>query len=61
MVAQAVAVLDDADEFHISGKATIYGILRISVGENSLMGKIGLKKSWSIFDRNNGTIAEIEF
>lgn len=61
MVAQAVAVLDDADEFSISGKATIYGILRISVGENSLMGKIGLKKSWSIFDRNNGTIAEINF
>ena len=61
MVAQAVAVLDDADEFSISGKATFYGILRISVGENSLMGKIGLKKSWSIFDRSNGTIAEIEF
>lgn len=61
MVAQAVAVLDDADEFHISGKATFYGILRISVGQNSLMGKIGLKKSWSIFDRGNGTIAEIEF
>ncbi|MBQ7581154.1 MAG: hypothetical protein IJU39_07610 [Clostridia bacterium] len=61
MVAQAVAVLDDADEFGISGKVTIYGILRISVGENSLMGKIGLKKSWSIFDKNNGTIFEYEF
>lgn len=61
MVTEAVAVLDDADEFHITGKAEIYAVLRVSVGENSLMGKVGLKKSWPIFDRNNGIIASYEF
>ena len=61
MVAEALAVLDDADEFDICGQADFYGILRISVGQNSLLSKIGLSKSWSIFDRNNGTFASITF
>ncbi|MBQ6624462.1 MAG: hypothetical protein IIX39_01420 [Clostridia bacterium] len=61
MVAEALAVLDDADEFDICGQADFYGILRISVGQNSLIGKLGLSKSWSIFDRNNGTFATITF
>ena len=61
MVAEALAVLDDADEFDICGQADFYGILRISIGQNSLIGKLGLSKSWSIFDRNNGTFATITF
>ncbi len=44
MVAEALAVLDDADEFDICGQADFYGILRISIGQNSLIGKLGLTK-----------------
>ena len=61
MVAQAVAVLDDADKFDIAGVAQFYGVLSISVGKNSLMSKIGLSKTWNIFDRSNGVFATINF
>ncbi|MBP9989532.1 MAG: hypothetical protein KBT46_08555 [Ruminococcus sp.] len=45
----------------VGGHADIYGILRISVGTNSVISKIGLKKTWTIFDNSNGKICEINF
>lgn len=45
----------------ISGHADIYGILNVSVGNHSAIGKVGLKKTWTIFDRSNGTFASFEF
>lgn len=35
----------------------LYGILKISVGENSLVDEIGLSDSWTIYDRSNATFA----
>lgn len=48
-------------EIDISGHADIYGILNVSVGNHSAIGKVGLKKTWTIFDRSNGVFASIEF
>ena len=45
----------------IGGHADIYGILKVSVGENSVIDKVGLSKTWTIFDRSNGTFASIDF
>lgn len=45
----------------ISGHADIYGILKVSVGTNSVVDKVGLSKTWTIFDRSNGTFANIDF
>ena len=45
----------------IGGHADIYGILKVSVGTNSVIDKIGLSKTWTIFDRSNGTFASIDF
>ncbi len=53
--------LDFEGEIDIGGYADIYGILHVSVGENSVISKVGLSKTWTIFDRSNGTFAHIEF
>lgn len=45
----------------IGGHADIYGILKVSVGTNSVVDKVGLSKTWTIFDRGNGTFASIDF
>ena len=45
----------------ISGHADIYGILNVSVGNYSAIGKVGLKKTWNIFNQSNGTFASIDF
>lgn len=45
----------------IGGHADIYGVLKVSVGTNSVINKIGLSKTWTIFDRSNGTFASIDF
>ena len=45
----------------ISGHADVYGILNVSVGNHSAIGKVGLKKTWNIFDQSNGTFASIDF
>ncbi|MCQ2485890.1 MAG: hypothetical protein MJ168_11235 [Clostridia bacterium] len=45
----------------IGGHADIYGILKVSVGTNSVVDKVGLSKTWTIFDRSNGTFANIDF
>lgn len=58
---EVIAGADTEGDIDITGHADIYGILRISVGEKSAIGKVGLKKSWTIFDRSNGTFASFEF
>ncbi len=45
----------------ISGHADIYGILSVSVGNHSAIGKVGLKKTWNIFNQSNGTFASFDF
>ena len=45
----------------IGGHADIYGILKVSVGTNSVVDKVGLSKTWTIFDRSNGTFASFDF
>ncbi len=58
---EVVAGADTEGDIDITGHADIYGILEISVGEKSAIGKVGLKKSWTIFDRSNATFASFEF
>ncbi len=63
LLAQSVAILDNADEITVSGTAEFYGIFRIALCEESITEKIGLSKTWTIVDRttNNGTFATINF
>lgn len=63
LLAQSVAILDNADEITVSGTAQFYGIFRISLCEESITSKIGLSETWTIVDRttNNGTFATINF
>lgn len=61
VLAQSVAILDNADEITISGVADFYGVFRISLCENSITDKIGLSKTWTIVDHSNGTFATITF
>ena len=53
--------LDFDGQIDIGGHADVYGILKVSVGNNSVIGKVGLKKTWTIFDRSNGTFASFDF
>ena len=61
VLAQSVAILDNADEITVSGYADFYGVFRISLCENSITDKIGLSKTWTIVDHSNGTFATITF
>ncbi len=45
----------------IGGHADVYGILNVSVGNYSVIGKVGLKKTWSIYNQSNATFASIDF
>lgn len=54
---EATAGNDAFDDTQSCIDIEFYGILRIAVGENSLCKKIGLHKTWSIFDRSNGAFA----
>lgn len=45
----------------ISGHAEIYGLLSVSVGNHSAIGKVGLKKTWTIFDQSNGVFYSVDF
>lgn len=58
---EVAAGADVEGELEIGGSADIYGILNVSVGENSAIGKVGLSKTWTIFDRSNATFAHIDF
>ncbi len=49
------------DKLEISAEVDIYGILNISVGTNSkILSKLGLTKTWVIYDRSNGQIAKFK-
>lgn len=61
VLAQSVAILDNADEITVSGYADFYGVFRISLCENSITDKIGLSKTWTIVDHSNGTFATVTF
>jgi hypothetical protein len=53
--------MDFDGHIDIGGHADIYGILKVSVGTHSVIGKIGLSKTWTIYDRSNATFASIDF
>lgn len=55
------AGLDFEGQIDIGGHADIYGILKVSVGENSVLSKVGLCKTWTIYDRSNGVFASFDF
>lgn len=58
---ELAAGLDFEGNIDVTGHADIYGILKIAVGENSVIDKIGLSKTWTIFDRSNGVFASVDF
>lgn len=60
-LAEVAAGMDFEGDIQISGHADIYGILKIGVGENSVLSLVGLCETWTIYDRNNATFASIEF
>lgn len=55
------AGLDFDGQIDIGGQADLYGILKISVGEHSVMDKVGLSKTWTIYDASNGQFAHLKF
>ncbi len=59
VVVEAATGLPDLDNLRICATIQLYGILRISVGERSIISKIGLSKTWTIYDRSNATFAEL--
>lgn len=61
LLAQSIAILDNADEITVSGTAQFYGVFKVSLCENSISDKIGLSKTWTIVDRSNGTFATVNF
>ncbi len=61
LLAQAIAITDNADEITVEGTAQFYGVFKVSLCEESISEKIGLSKTWTIVDRSNGTFATINF
>lgn len=60
-VAAAVAGSDLDIDPDLHGRVDVYGILKVAVGQNSLIKKIGLSKSWTIFDKSNATFYTYTF
>ncbi len=58
---EASAGSDNFADLRFCADLELYGILEVSVGRNSILSKIGLYKTWTIFDRNvgNSTIAHL--
>ena len=56
---EASSDLDDLEDLRFCADVTLYGILSVSVGRNSILSKIGLYKTWNIYDRDNGTFAHL--
>jgi len=56
---EASSGLDDLEDLRFCADVTLYGILSVSVGKNSIINKIGLSKTWSFYDRDNGTFAHL--
>lgn len=48
--------------YNVTGDITIYGILKVSVGQNSkILQAIGLAKTWDIFNKDNAVIYAYHF
>lgn len=60
-LAEVAAGMDFEGDIEISGHADVYGILKVGVGENSVLSLVGLCKTWTIYDRTNATFASFEF
>lgn len=60
-LAEVAAGMDFEGDIEISGHADIYGILKVGVGNNSVLSMVGLCETWTIYDRNNATFASFEF
>ncbi len=60
-VSAALAGSDIDVDADLHGTVEVYGILKVAVGQNSLISKIGLDKSWTIFDKSNGTFYTYTF
>ncbi len=60
-VSAALAGSDIDVDADLCGTVELYGILKVSVGQNSLIKKIGLNKTWTIFDKSNGTFYTYTF
>lgn len=60
-VSAALAGSDLDVDADLHGKVDVYGILKVSVGQNSLIKKIGLNKTWTIYDKSNGTFYTYTF
>lgn len=58
VVVESASGFDDLADLRICADAQLYGILRVSVGQKSIIRKIGLSKTWTIYDRSNGVFAE---
>jgi hypothetical protein len=43
--------LDNLEDLRFCADVTLYGILNVSVGRNSILSKIGLYKTWTFYDR----------
>lgn len=58
----ALALTDGETYSNVTGNVKVYGILSVSVGQNSsLLKKIGLAKTWVIFDKDNAVLFEYHF
>lgn len=58
----ALALTEGEKYANVTGKITIYGILTCSVGQNSpILSKIGLARTWEIFNKDNAVIYEYTF
>ncbi len=60
-VAAAVAGSDYDLDIDLIGEVNLYGILRVELGKESLIGEIGLDKTWSIYDASNGVFYTYTF
>lgn len=51
----------NAENLGIKGHVKMYGIVKIGIGNNSILSKIGLKKTWDLVNESNGTFLDKEF
>lgn len=56
---EATSGMSDLADLRFCADVELYGILSVSVGQNSIIKKIGLSKTWNFFDRGNGTFAHL--
>lgn len=59
VMVESASGFDDLEDLRFCADVQLYGILRVSVGQKSIIGKIGLKKTWTIYDRSNAVFVEL--